>query len=66
MYHINRYRSLITLRKTQLYLTEHTLVYVEGELPAEIDRLTIPLDNIASAVVESGVLMVSTKPTAPS
>ena len=50
---------------TQVYLTEHTLVCTFGNQPIASSRLTIPLANIASATVQSGVLTVNIKPTAP-
>ena len=54
-----------TVQGTQIYLTEHTLVYVEGGRPIEYGRLTIPLANIASVIVEPPDTIINIKPTAP-
>ena len=54
-----------TVQGTQIYLTEHTLVYVEGGRPIEYGRLTIPLANIASVIVEPPDTIINIKPDAP-
>jgi len=53
-----------TIRGTQVYLTEHTLVCTVGNQPIERSRVTIPLANIASVMVQSGVITVNIKPIA--
>ena len=53
-----------TIRGTQVYLTENTLVCTVGNQPIEYSRVTIPLANIASVMVQSGVITVNIKPTA--
>ena len=50
---------------TKMHLTEHTLVYVEGGRPTEYGRLTIPLANIASVIVQPPDTIINIKPTAP-
>ena len=58
-------QSTAAIRVTQVYLTEHTLVYVEaGQAPIEFRRVTMPLSNIASVMVQPGVMTVIIKPTA--
>ena len=54
-----------TIRGTQVYLTDHTLVYTVGNQPIESRRVMIPLANIASVMVQPGVMTVNIKPTAP-
>ena len=54
-----------TVQGTQIYLTEHTLVHVEGGRPIEYGRLTIPLANIASVIVEPPDTIINIKPDAP-
>ena len=61
----NEYRTTSGIRGTQVYLTEHTLVYTMGNLPIECNRVTIPLANIASVMVQPGIMTVNIKPTAP-
>ena len=61
----NEYRTTSEIRGTQVYLTEHTLVYTMGNLPIECNRVTIPLANIASVIVQPGIMTVNIKPTAP-
>ena len=61
----NEYRTTSAIRGTQVYLTEHTLVYTMGNLPIECNRVTIPLANIASVIVQPGIMTVNIKPTAP-
>jgi len=48
-----------------VYVTEHTLVYVRGVCPTEFSRVTIPLANTASVIVEPPDLLINIKPTAP-
>ena len=54
------------IRGTQVYLTEHTLVYVNPEPKPLITRIGIPLSNIASVMVHpaDGVMTINIKPTA--
>ena len=54
-----------TVQGTQIYLTEHTLVYVEGGRSTEYGRLTIPLANIVSVLVQPPNTIINIKPTAP-
>ena len=54
-----------TVQGTQIYLTEHTLVYVEGGQSTVYGRLTIPLANIASVLVQPPNTIINIKPTAP-
>ena len=54
-----------TIRGTQVYLTDHTLICTVGNQPIESSRVTIPLANIASVMVQPGVMTVNIKPTAP-
>jgi len=59
------HESTVAIRGTQVYLTEHTLVYVEaGQAPIEFRKVTMPLSNIASVMVQPGVMTVIIKPTA--
>jgi len=62
---INERHTTAIIRGTQVYLTEHTLVYVIANQPIESSRVTIPLSNIASVMVQPGVKTVNIKPTAP-
>lgn len=48
-------------RGTQVYLTDHHLVCTQLNRP----QVTIPLANIASTLVQPGVMTVNIKPTAP-
>ena len=65
MWFCNEYRTTSEIRGTQVYLTEHTLVYTMGNLPIECNRVTIPLANIASVIVQPGIVTVNIKPAAP-
>ena len=65
MYFITKHYEKKAIRDTQVYLTEHTLVCVFANRPIESSRLTIPLSNIASAIVQPRVITVNIKPTAP-
>ena len=60
-----RKQTEATIRGTQVYLTERTLVCTIGNQPIESSRVTIPLTNIASVMVQPGVMTVNIKPTAP-
>lgn len=52
-----------TRLRAQVYLTDHTFVYVEGSRGL---RVTIPLASIATVVVvQPNVMIVNIKPTAP-
>ena len=60
----NERKTTSTIRGTQVYLTEHTLVYVIANHSIILSsRVTIPLSNIASVMVQSGVMTVNIKPT---
>lgn len=50
-----------------VYVTEHPLVYVRGVCPnaTEFSRVTIPLANTASVIVEPPDMLIIIKPTAP-
>jgi len=65
VWYINEHRTTAAIQGTQVYLTEHTLVFTMGNLPIESSRVTIPLANIASVMVQPGALTVNIKPTAP-
>ena len=54
-----------TVEGTHVYLTEQTLVYVEGGQPIEFSRVTIPLANIASVFVQPPNTVINIKPPAP-
>ena len=54
-----------TIQGTQIYLTEHTLVYVRDDQSTVYGRLTIPLANIVSVLVQPPNTIINTKPTAP-
>ena len=58
-----KYKSMV--EETHLYLTEQTLVYVQGGRPIEFSRVTIPLANIASVIVQPPITVINIKPTAP-
>jgi len=64
MYFSIKHQTEATIRGTQVYLTDHTLVYTVGNQPIESRRVTIPLANIASVMVQPGVMTVNIKPTA--
>ncbi len=59
----NSHKSIV--RKSQVYTTEHTVVYVQGDLPIERSRVTIPLANIASVIVQPRETTINIKPTSP-
>ena len=54
-----------TVEGTHVYLTEQTLVYIQGGRPIEFSRVTIPLANIASVSVQPPNTVINIKPTAP-
>jgi len=54
-----------TVEGTHVYVTEHTLVYVKGGQPIEFRRVTIPLANIASVIIQPPNVIINIKPTAP-
>ena len=64
-YYCIRKQHESTIQGTQIYLTEHTLVYVRGDQSIEQGRLTIPLTNIASVLVQPPNTIINIKPTAP-
>ena len=51
-----------TAEGTQVYITENTLVYVEGD---QFSRVTVPLTSIATVMVQPPDLLINIKPTAP-
>ena len=53
-----------TVQGIQIYFTEHTLVYVEGGQPIEYSRLTIPLANIVSVIMQPPNTIINIKPDA--
>ena len=65
LYFSMKQQTEATIRGTQVYLTEHTLVGTVGNQPIERSRVTIPLANIASVMVQPGVMTVNIKPSAP-
>lgn len=65
MYKSFKDQTEATIRGSQVYLTEHTLVGTMGNQPIESSRVTIPLANIASVTVQPRVMIVNIKPTAP-
>ena len=64
-YYCIRKQHESTIQGTQIYLTEHTLVYVRGDQSIEHGRLTIPLANIVSVLVQPPNTIINIKPTAP-
>ena len=62
---IDERRTTAAIQEIQVYLTEHTLVFRMGNLLIESSRVTIPLANIATVMVQPGALTVNIKPTAP-
>ena len=63
-----RNSSRAAIRDTHLYVTDKTLIYTRPynvTVTNEIERITVPLVNIATVTVEGGVLFVNIKPTAP-
>ena len=65
LYYCMRKQHKSTIQGTQIYLTKHTLVYVDGSLPIQYGRLTIPLANIVSVLVQPPNTIINIKPTAP-
>ena len=65
LYYCMRKQHKSTIQGTQIYLTKHTLVYVDGSLSIEYGRLTIPLANIVSVLVQPPNTIINIKPTAP-
>ena len=65
LYYSIRKQQKSAIQGTQIYLTKHTLVYVDGSLPIEYGRLTIPLANIVSVLVQPPNTIINIKPTAP-
>ena len=65
LYYCTRKHYQSTIQRTQIYLTKHTLVYVRGDQSIELGRLTIPLANIVSVLVQPPNTIINIKPTAP-
>ena len=65
VYYSIRQQQKSAIQGTQIYLTKHTLVYVDGILPIQYGRLTIPLANIVSVLVQPPNTIINIKPTAP-
>lgn len=65
VYRVQKDAILSAVKRTQVYITESTFVYVTPHLPIERARTTVPLANVATVFSHGNVLTVNIKPTSP-